>query len=120
MDDLKIARGIAAGRVLFGALMLFLPEKVLAKVLADAPGPAVWLARAFGIRDVVIGLGTLRSLAHPEPEAAWVQIGALADTADAVAAVVWRDELGTAGAVATVAIAAPAATLGWKSAAGIG
>lgn len=120
MDDLKIARGIAAGRILFGALMLLLPEKVMSRVLTDASGPAMWLARSFGIRDIVIGLGTLRSLSHPEPEAAWVQIGALADTADAVAAVVWRDELGTAGAVATIAVAAPAATLGWKSAAGIG
>ena len=120
MDDLKLARSIAAGRILFGALMLFVPNTVLARAAADRPGPLVWLARAFGIRDIVLGLGALASLSEPEPDGSWVRMGAIADTSDAVAAIVWRDELGPAGTVSTLALAVPAAVGGWKAASALG
>lgn len=119
MDDLKLARSIAAGRILFGALMLFIPNTVLARAAAERPGPLVWLARAFGIRDIVLGLGAWRALSEPEPDTTWVTMGAVADTCDAVAAVVWRDELGAAGTVSTLALAVPAAAGGWKAASGL-
>ena len=119
MDDLKLARSIAAGRILFGALMLFIPNTVLARASAERPGPLVWLARAFGIRDVVLGLGAWRALAQPEPDATWVRMGAVADTCDAVAAIVWREELGAAGTASTLALAVPAAAGGWKASAGL-
>lgn len=119
MEDLKLARSIAAGRVLFGALALFAPRPWLERLSAGSPGPLVWVARAFGIRDMVLGLGTLHSLAQVEPDPMWVRMGALADTSDAVAAVVWRDELGAAGTVSTLAVAVPAALGGWKAASGI-
>jgi hypothetical protein len=119
MDDLKLARSIAAGRILFGALMLFIPNTVLARASAERPGPLVWLARAFGIRDIVLGLGALKSLSEPEPDPSWVKMGAVADSCDAVAAVVWRDELGTAGTLSTLALAVPAAAGGWKAASGL-
>ena len=115
MDDLKLARSIAAGRVLFGVLMLFIPNTVLARASADRPGPLVWLARSFGIRDIVLGLGALRSLSEPEPDPSWVRLGAVADTSDAIAAVVWRKELGAAGVASTLALAVPAAAGGWKA-----
>ncbi len=120
MDDLSLARSIAIGRVMFGALMLFAPNSLLARLSSERPGPLVWVARAFGIRDLVLGLGALRSLAQVEPEPTWVQMGALADTSDAVAAVVWRDELGPVGTAATLAVAVPAAVGGWKAASGLG
>lgn len=116
MDPLKLARSIAVGRIVFGALMLFVPNTVLARASAERPGPLVWLARAFGIRDIVLGLGALRSLAEPEPDASWVRMGAVADTSDAVAAIVWREELGAMGTVSTLALAVPAAAGGWKAA----
>lgn len=119
MDDLKLARSIAAGRIFFGALMLLIPNTVLARASAERPGPLVWLARAFGIRDIVLGLGALKSLSEPEPDPSWVRLGAVADTSDAIAAIVWRDELGPAGAVSTLALAVPAAVGGWKAAAGL-
>jgi len=120
MDDLKLARSIAAGRVLFGALMLFIPNTVLARASEDRPGPLVWLARAFGIRDVVLGLGALKSLSEPEPDPSWVRMGAVADTSDAIAALVWHKELGAAGTVSTLALAVPAAAGGWKAASSLG
>ena len=69
MNDLTLARSIAGGRIAFGPLMLLIPNTVLARAAEDRPGPLVWLARAFGIRDIVLGLGALQSLAEPEPDA---------------------------------------------------
>jgi hypothetical protein len=116
MNPITLARSIAVGRVLFGALMLFVPNTVLARASAERPGPLVWMSRAFGIRDIVLGAGALRSLAGPETGADWVRMGAIADTSDAVAALVWRKELGTSGTVATLALAVPAAAGGWTAA----
>ena len=61
-------------------------------------------------------LAAVVALAQPEPDASWVKMGAIADSCDAVAAVVWRDELGPAGTASTLALALPAAAGGWKSA----
>ncbi len=119
MDHVKLARSIAAGRVLFGALMLFVPNTVLARASADRPGPLIWLARAFGIRDVVLGVGALRSLSAPEPDPSWVRMGAVADTSDAIAAIAWRSELGPSGTVATLSLAVPAAAGGWIATSGM-
>jgi hypothetical protein len=46
-------------------------------------------------------------------------MGAVADTSDAIAAVVWRAELGPAGTASTLALAVPAAVGGWKAASGL-
>jgi len=119
MNDVSLARSIAAGRVVFGLVMLLIPNTVLARMAADRPGPLVWMARAFGIRDIVLGLGALRTLQQAEPDASWVRMGAVADTSDAVAAVIWHKELGFSGAASTLALAVPAAAGGWKAASGL-
>ena len=100
--------------------MLFIPNTVLKRASEDRPGPLVWLARAFGIRDVVLGAGALRSLSSPEPDASWVRMGAVADTSDAVAALIWHKELGASGAAATLALAVPAAAGGWVASGALG
>jgi hypothetical protein len=122
MDDRALARGVAAGRVAFGLLMLLIPNVVLARVSDVRPGPLVWMCRAFGIRDVVLGAGALMALRDGEdPQAAahWVQMGAVADTTDAVAAIVWHRELRWSGTASTLALAVPAAAAGHKAAAGL-
>jgi hypothetical protein len=120
MDDRSLARSIAFGRVLFGLAMLLAPRRLLLRGPdTDAPGMLVWMARSFGIRDVVLGAGALVELSDPEPDGRWVTAGAVADSADAVAAVVWRDELGPAGTATTLSIAVPAAAAGWKAASGL-
>lgn len=121
MDDRALARSVAFGRVLFGLLMLFVPRQVLLRSLAgaEAPSALVWLARSFGIRDVVLGAGALVELSDPEPDARWVTAGAVADTADAVAALAWHRELGPAGTAATLSLAVPAAAAGWKASNGL-
>ena len=116
MNDRTVARSIALGRIVFGLIMLLIPHSVLARTSEVRPGPLVWMARAFGIRDVVLGVGAVLELTEEEPTGQWVTLGALDDTSDAVAAVVWRDELGTAGMASTLALAVPAAAGGWWSA----
>ncbi|MGI9577589.1 MAG: hypothetical protein ACR2OH_05290 [Microthrixaceae bacterium] len=122
MDDRNLARSIAFGRILFGLLMLLAPRRVLARSLDRSEGDTamfVWLARSFGIRDITLGAGALVELSDPEPDARWVTAGAVADTADAAAAVVWHRELGPAGTAATLSLAVPAAVGGWKAASGL-
>jgi hypothetical protein len=116
MDNRLIARLVAAGRVLFGALCIGIPRIVLGPVAREASGPMVWMIRAFGIRDVVLGGGALVDLNSDEGAPQWVMAGAIADSSDIAAAVAFRDELGTRSLVATLALAVPAAALGWKSA----
>ncbi|MCP4434015.1 MAG: hypothetical protein GY812_00755 [Actinomycetia bacterium] len=121
MDDRTLARSVAFGRVLFGLLMLFAPHRILARTGEGeaAPGMLVWLARSFGIRDIALGAGALVELSDPEPDARWVTAGAVCDTADAAAAVVWHRELGAVGTAATLSLAVPAAAAGWKAASGL-
>jgi hypothetical protein len=119
MDDRTLARSIAAGRVAFGLLMLFVPNLVLRRVAEERPGPLVWMCRAFGIRDLVLGLGALSELEEAEPAGRWVTMGAVADTCDAAAAVIWHRELGPGGTLATLSMAVPAAAGGFKAAAGL-
>ncbi|MEI7886709.1 MAG: hypothetical protein WCJ04_04880 [Actinomycetes bacterium] len=119
MNDRSIARSIALGRVAFGLVMLLIPDKVLARVGDAPPGPLMWMARAFGIRDMILGFGAIIELTEEDPEGRWVAYGAAADTCDAVAAVVWREELGVGGMAATLSLAVPAAAGGWWSAFGL-
>ena len=78
MDDLLIARLIAAGRVLFGALCVGAPKLLLRRDAASTPGPAVWMLRAFGVRDVALGAGTLSALRDDPPDTRWVAVSAAA------------------------------------------
>jgi hypothetical protein len=119
MNDRTIARSIALGRVAFGLTMLLIPHTVMARIGDDKPGPLIWMARAFGIRDMVLGFGAIMELTEENPEGRWVAYGAAADTCDAVAAVVWREELGVGGMAATLSLAVPAAAGGWWSAFGL-
>jgi hypothetical protein len=123
MDDRTMARGIAVGRVAFGLLMLLAPRLLTRHTgdRTDPQPPYVWWLRAFGIRDAVLGAGAYLALTADDDEAAarWVQMGAVADTADAVTAVVYGRDIGRQGRLATLAIAVPAAAMGWKSLGGI-
>ena len=119
MDQRTVARSVALGRVAFGLLMLLVPDAVLARATSERPGPLVWAARAFGIRDVVLGVGAVVELTEEDPSGRWVAYGAAADTCDAVAAVVWRDELGPVGVAGVLGVAVPAAAGGRGSAVGL-
>lgn len=119
MDDRMLGRSIGIGRVLFGALCLIVPRRILGANGADAPGPVVWMIRAFGVRDAVLGAGAITSLSATEPDPSWVTFGAIADTADVATALMFRRDLGPATLAATLALAVPAAVGGWKASIGL-
>ena len=119
-EDNFVARQIAIGRILFGVVMLLFPRLLLRRSAPDAPGPAVWVGRLFGVRDIALGAGTLSALQADDPGAGrWVAVGAAADAADVATALVWREELGREGVFATLAVAVPAMLGGAKAARGL-
>jgi hypothetical protein len=115
----KLALGTAAGRVGFGLMMIALPGLTLRLFgITQVPGPLLWLARVFGIRDLVLGAGTLAALRRNDGSAAqWVGFAAMADSADALLAIVKPSELGRVrsyiGATIALSAAIPGAIAGW-------
>lgn len=113
----KLAKFIALGRVAYGIGCMAAPRQVMGPVGAAAQGQMVWMIRAFGVRDLVLGAGTFKALGGDGAAArAWVQVSALADTIDVGNAVVFRKELDRTGVAAALALAVPAALGGWWSA----
>ncbi len=111
----RVAYGTSLGRVAYGLTMLLIPELSLAVFGVKAiPGPLVWLARVFGVRDVALGAGTLVALQRKDGTAEqWLKISAMADGADAALALAKPDELGKGRAYFAAAFAASAAIPGW-------
>ncbi|MCW3013870.1 MAG: hypothetical protein JWO02_962 [Solirubrobacterales bacterium] len=107
LSPLASARILAGGRVLIGVALVVLPEQSSRPWLGDvsATAGAQVAVRALGIRDVLLGAITLHTLSHPQVGARWLQACAVADTVDAVATYAARDELPTAGAWGTIAMA---------------
>ena len=123
MDDRLIARLVAAGRVLFGIVCLVAPRQILRQWGKDVSAPVLWWIRdrldiTHSI-ELEVRIRALAALNRPDPDVSWVVAGAIADTADAAVAIAFRDELGSAFTATTLAVAGPAAALGWKAAAGL-
>lgn len=88
MDNRNVAMGLAGIRMGIGAALVVAPtfaEKVWVGPGMDNAGTKVF-ARALGARDVVLGYRTFRAGLDGEEVEGWLQIGALADAADTVAA----------------------------------
>lgn len=112
-----VAKGIAAGRMLYGAGCMVAPRTVMGPAGKRAEGQMVWLTRAFGVRDLVLGAGTFLALQARGPLAVpWVEVSAAADSLDAANAIVFRKELDSPGFGITLAVAVPASVAGWWSA----
>jgi hypothetical protein len=95
--------------------VLAAPEQVTARWLGEenAALPAVNdLARSLGVRDLALGLATLKTL--DDPAGPLVQAAcAVADSVDVLATVLARDALPRKGMVATVVVAGAAAIAGF-------
>ena len=120
MDHRTTARLIAAGRTLFGLLCLLRPRVLTGFDRSEPSAAALGWIRLFGVRDVVLGAGTLASLNGDDGDTRWVKMSAAADTADAVTVVTVRDEVGVSFMAVSLALAVPAAALGWRAAFGLG
>jgi hypothetical protein len=90
VDHRQLIRMLAVGRTAVGAVFVLAPGIAGAGWAGDlAKQPAVKVVlRAFGIRDLVIGLGTLRALDRGEDLRPWVQYGLASDVVDAAATTV--------------------------------
>lgn len=123
MDERAVAQGVAAGRVVLGLVLLLFPRLLVRRTGSgeEPERPYVWWLRAFGIRDAVLGAGTLVALGEDDDEAAsrWVQAGAAADALDAASVVVFGRDLDRRSRLVTLAVAVPAAGAGWRAAQGL-
>lgn len=113
MDRTLITRLLAGGRIAVG-LSLFLAPGRSGRAwfgeVADEPGTKV-ATRAFGVRDLALGVGTLAALESGRDTTRWTEAGIIADVGDILATLLSRDTLpdGALPAVLTVAGGAAAA-----------
>lgn len=117
MSPRSTARLLGAGRVAIGAALIVAPELATRQWLGEAASKKGTQAavRALGVRDVLLGflvLHTIDTQAGPR----MVRACALADTVDAVATFLARDELPAAGAWGTIALAGGGALGGLRTA----
>ena len=84
MDHRTNVLGLARGRIVMGLAMLFLPGVMLRLIFgrhaSTATGRA--LARMFGAREFVLGVGTVTSVKERTQDAEWVGASAVADAVD--------------------------------------
>lgn len=93
VDMRTVARTVGAARVAIGSAMVVLPGLTTRGWLgADAQRPATKaVVRAAGVRDALLGLGTIRALEQDDEVRPWVLAGAAADGIDALGTVLaWR------------------------------
>ena len=116
-----VATFIGAGRVLYGLGCMVAPRTVMGPAGKRAEGQMVWMARAFGVRDVVLGAGTLMALSDGDLATArrWVGVSATADGLDVANALLFRKELDTTGVIASLSLAVPATVGGAWAANGL-
>lgn len=113
-----VAKGIAVGRMLYGVGCMVAPRVMMGPAGKRAEGQMIWMARAFGVRDFVLGTGTLVALGQDgDAGLRWLEVGAAADTLDVANAVIFRNELDALGITATLSLAVPASIGGWWAAA---
>lgn len=112
-------RILATLRVGIGAVLLLAPGAAGRRWIGEPAGDARVKAviRGLGARDLALGLGALRALDRGEPAHAWVQLAAVGDATDAVAAVAAARRLGPLRTLGTAVSAGAAAAIGFVAAA---
>jgi hypothetical protein len=85
MNKRIVAGMLGAGRLSFGMALLFSPASTLRFFWSDDEATqriASEIARALGIREVVLGLGIMGALMRNDSPGPWLLASALVDTAD--------------------------------------
>ncbi|MFB1296664.1 DUF4267 domain-containing protein [Mycobacterium sp. pW049] len=102
---------LAAMRIGIGALAWARPE-VTAKLFgfSDPDGQARYVWRLFGVRDVLVGLGTVTS--SGPTRRTWARVGLLCDVADGAAGALGRDDVKPVSAAAMIGVPAAAVAFG--------
>ena len=114
MNARQIATALAAGRVAIGTAMFAAPGlfgKGWIGDDAERPGTQL-IMRVAGIRDLVLGLGSLTALSSGQDAKRWLEAGIVADAGDATAAILGRGEASALTVASTAVLAAGAAGAG--------
>src|SRR3954447_3125873 len=109
-DVRNLVRGLAAGRILFGAAMLLKPEEAVRGWIgsrAASQGGTQTVTRAFGARDMALGAGALAALMAGKDAREWVVAGAVCDMVD-FAATATAEDIPLSGRVIVLALAGSA------------
>jgi hypothetical protein len=113
MEPRELALWHARGRQLVGAAFVVVPGLAgSAWIGSDARRrPVKVLARAFGARDLAIGLGTAIALDRGAPVRGWLEAGALSDGIDTAASLLAGNSIPPAIRWPCVALGAGSAAL---------
>lgn len=114
VDLRTVARTMGAIRVAIGGSMVLLPGLTTRGWLGAASkgGPTKAVTRAAGVRDALLGLGTIRALEQDEEVGPWILAGAVADGVDAVGTVLAYRQLPKRRRFFALALMAGAAAAG--------
>jgi hypothetical protein len=121
MDTKILVRVLNLGRVVIGAAMVAAPEQVGPRMLGriGRKPEAHFMMRLFGIRDLVLGAGTLVALGREGQARTWLMAGVAADAVDLASTLMARDSLPASSANATIAAAGSAILVGAGAAAAL-
>lgn len=116
MQTRIVTMALAVGRVAIGTAAFVAPRRIGRGWLgsaADLRGTQIAI-RAFAVRDVALGLGTLASLDDPVRTRNWVEAGIIADAGDAAATVMGRGSDAKLASLGVLAIAVGAVATGLR------
>ena len=114
MEARELAVWHARGRQLVGAAFVLAPGLFGRSWIADDARrrPVKVLARAFGARDLALGLGVVIALDRGAPVRGWIEAGLLSDAIDTCASLLAGDSIPPAVRWPCVALGAGSAALG--------
>jgi hypothetical protein len=116
MQARSAARAIALARAVFGAVLTLRTASMLRALVRDAEptGSLFLFARTVGIRDLVLGAGTLvASFGEEEDLRPWVSASFASDALDLVSGMASASQVGASGSVAATAASIPFVAGGW-------
>jgi hypothetical protein len=105
-------------RIAVGLVLCAAPEVLLRASTGERPsGSMLLLARTVGIRDLVIGAGTLSAVRSgtPRDTRRWVSVGLASDLLDAVASLASAPRIGRRAAVIAAGVTLPVIAAGSRA-----
>ena len=114
MDPRERALLHARGRIAVGAAFVLLPGLAGRMWIGSDAGrrPVKVLARAFGARDLAIGLGVVIALDRGTPVRGWIEAGVLSDAADTAASLLAGGSIHPAIRWPAIAVGASSTAIG--------
>ena len=114
MDPRERALLHARGRIAVGAAFVLLPGLAGRMWIGSDAGrrPVKVLARAFGARDLAIGLGVVIALDRGTPVRGWIEAGVLSDAVDTAASLLAGGSIHPAIRWPAIAVGASSTAIG--------